>query len=71
MHDVSEFDAHTQDIQTEELRLNLIARFEKCPYCRSKLLFTHDLNLEHLEVVENSRCSGCGMHTNPKKHTLQ
>jgi hypothetical protein len=64
-------DAQNQDTHREELHLVLIARFEKCPYCHSKLLFTHDLNLEHFEVTENGRCSGCGMHTSPRKHTLQ
>lgn len=61
--------AHAQEVQ-EHIRA-LIAKFESCPYCHSRMLFTHELNLEHLEVIENGRCSGCGMHTNPRKHSLQ
>jgi hypothetical protein len=64
-------DALNQERKQEDLRLGVIERFEKCPYCHSKLIFTHDLNLQSFEVTENGRCSGCGMHTNPRKHSLQ
>ena len=49
----------------------LTEKFERCSFCNSKLIFTHDLNLSYLQVVETGRCSGCGVTLNPKKYTLQ
>lgn len=46
-------------------------RYERCTFCNSKLIFTHDLNLNYLEVIETGRCPGCGVSLNPKRFTLQ
>lgn len=48
----------------------IIAKYERCSFCNSKLLFTHDLNLSYLQVIENSRCPGCGVTMRPRKFTL-
>ena len=32
---------------------------------------THDLNISYLQVIETSRCPGCGVAPHPKKFTLQ
>jgi len=57
------------DMDSED-RPFMADRFERCAYCNTKLLFTHDLNLTNLEVTENGRCPACGVHTQPRKHTL-
>lgn len=59
-----------QDSTQDAIAL-MMARLEKCSFCNSKLLFSHNLDLEHFEVIESARCSGCGTHTTPKKHSLQ
>lgn len=45
-------------------------RYERCSFCSSKLLFTHDLNLPTFEVIEKCRCPGCGVTLTPKKFKL-
>ncbi len=55
------------DLQSEGI---LLEKYERCAYCNTKLLFTHDLNLSYLEVVECSRCPGCGVSMAPRKFTL-
>lgn len=59
------------EIDVDTLHAGIVAKFERCPYCNTKLLFTHDLSLAQLEVTENARCPGCGMHTTPQKHSIQ
>jgi len=49
----------------------MLEKYERCNYCNTKLLFTHDLNLSYLEVIECSRCPGCGVSMAPRKFTLQ
>lgn len=56
--------------QPEEPKTIMLEKYERCNYCNTKLLFTHDLNLNYLEVVECSRCPGCGVSMQPRKHTL-
>lgn len=46
-------------------------QLERCGYCNTKLLFTHDLNLHYFEVIENCRCPGCGVTKSPQRFTLQ
>lgn len=48
----------------------LMEKLERCSFCNSRLIFNHDLNLSVLQVVETSRCSGCGVTMLPKKFTL-
>lgn len=48
----------------------LVDRYERCSFCSTKLLFTHELNLSILQVVENSRCPGCGVTMQPRRFTL-
>lgn len=48
-----------------------VEHYERCSFCNSKLIFTHDLNLSYLQVIETSRCPGCGVAPHPKKFTLQ
>lgn len=57
--------------EPETVRAVQVARYERCEFCNSKLIFTHDLNLGYLEVIETGRCPGCGVSLSPKKFTLQ
>jgi hypothetical protein len=45
-------------------------RYERCAFCNSKLVFSHDLNINYLQVIETGRCAGCGVSMLPKKYTL-
>ena len=45
--------------------------YEQCHFCHSRIVFSHDLNLPYLEVVESARCAGCGVTRNPKRYRLQ
>ncbi len=64
-------DASTLDGNAEEIALMNPEQFERCNYCNTKLLFTHDLNLSYFEVTENCRCPGCGVTKTPQRFTLQ
>ncbi|NBX92720.1 MAG: hypothetical protein EB078_12935 [Proteobacteria bacterium] len=64
-------DADLKENEPETLKAIFIETYEKCSFCNSKLVFTHDLNLGYLQVVEVARCPGCGVTMNPKKFTLQ
>jgi uncharacterized protein with PIN domain len=64
-------DASTLDGSGEEAGLLTAEQFERCTYCNTKLLFTHDLNLGYFEVIENCRCPGCGVTKTPRRFTLQ
>ncbi len=60
-----------QKAETEEASQQRNAEnYGRCSFCNSKLIFTHDLNLGYLEVVETGKCPGCGVAMNPKKFTL-
>ena len=48
-----------------------VEKYERCTFCNSKLVFSHDLNISYLQVIETSRCPGCGVTAHPKKFTLQ
>jgi hypothetical protein len=48
-----------------------VEKYERCQFCSTKLIFNHDLNLSHFQVIETGRCPGCGVTLNPKKYTLQ
>ena len=45
-------------------------KYERCSFCNSRLLFSHDLDLMSFEVIETSRCPGCGVTMTPKKFKL-
>lgn len=45
-------------------------RYERCSFCNSRLLFNHELDLHSFEVIETSRCPGCGVTMTPKKFKL-
>ena len=47
-----------------------IEKFERCSFCNSKLLFTHELNLSYFQVIEAARCPGCGVTPKSKIFTL-
>lgn len=64
-------DIQKNDSENDTLRATTIERYERCSFCKSKLVFTHDLNLGYLEVIETGRCPGCGVAMNPQKYTLQ
>ena len=57
--------------EPESLKVVFMESYEKCSFCGSKLVFSHDLNIGFLQVVEVARCPGCGVTMNPKKFTLQ
>jgi hypothetical protein len=61
----------TLEGNVEDLECFKPEQFERCNYCNTKLLFTHDLNLSYFEVIENCRCPGCGVTKNPQRFTLQ
>lgn len=67
----SKIDPEKVDREPEYLTNINVEKYEKCSFCNSKLIFSHDLNLGFLQVVETSRCPGCGVSTHPKKFTLQ
>jgi uncharacterized protein with PIN domain len=54
-----------------EAKVLLTEKYERCAFCNSKLVFSHDLNINYLQVIETSRCPGCGVTMLPKKYTLQ
>lgn len=62
-----------QDYERENdgAKVLVMEKFERCAFCNSKLIFSHDLNLSYLQVVETGRCPGCGVSMLPKKYTLQ
>lgn len=45
-------------------------KYERCTFCNTRLIFSHDLNLSYFEVIETSQCPGCGVATHPRKFTL-
>jgi uncharacterized protein with PIN domain len=57
--------------ESESSKLLVMEKFERCAFCNSKLIFSHDLNLSYLQVIETGRCPGCGVSMSPKKYTLQ
>ena len=57
--------------EPEVIRSVMLEKYERCTFCASKLIFSHDLNISTLQVIETSRCPGCGVSTQPKKFTLQ
>ena len=57
--------------EPETLRAIVVEKYERCSFCNSKLVFSHDLNLSYLQVVETGQCPGCGVAIAPKKFTLQ
>ncbi len=56
--------------EPESVKSVLQDSYGRCNFCNSKLVFSHDLNLSFLEVIETSQCPGCGVSMNPKKFTL-
>lgn len=48
----------------------VVERLERCNFCNSRLVFSHDLNISYLQVIETGRCPGCGVTMVPKKYTL-
>ena len=67
----SRIDPQEYDKECESQKAILMEKYERCVFCNSKLIFTHDLNLNFLQVIEVGRCPGCGVTLNPKKYTLQ
>ncbi len=59
---------HDNDL--EQVKQILRASYECCAFCNTKLVFTHDLNLSYFQVLETSRCPGCGVTMRPRKFTL-
>jgi|GEM_PF-1199328 len=55
----------------ESVRCIDINTYDRCAFCHSKLVFSHDLNMTHAAVIETSNCPSCGASMNPKKFTLQ
>jgi len=64
-------DVEIKENEPESLKAVFMESYEKCGFCGSKLVFSHDLNIGFLQVVEVARCPGCGVTMNPKKFTLQ
>jgi len=60
-----------RESEAETVKSIQVEKYERCSFCNSKIIFSHDLNLTYLEVIETGRCPGCGVAMNPKKFTLQ
>ena len=60
----------TEEDQPERLFSVQMEKYERCTFCHSKLVFTHNLNITFFQVIETSRCPGCVVTMNPKKFTL-
>ena len=58
------------DNEPDTVKSVMVEKYERCSFCSSKLVFSHDLNLSYLEVVESGQCPGCGVAVHPKKFTL-
>lgn len=54
----------------EQVKMLLREHYERCSFCSTKLIFSHDLNLSYFQVVESSRCPGCGVTMRSQKFTL-
>ena len=63
-------DPHSPENEPENIRAILLEKYERCSFCNTRLLFNHDLDLQVLEVVETSRCPGCGVSMTPKKFRI-
>ena len=57
--------------ESDPIQCLSVQHYERCSFCNSKLIFTHDLNISFLQVIETCRCPGCGVAPNPQKFTLQ
>ena len=57
--------------EPEQVKAVSLEKYDRCNYCNSKLVFSHDMNHGFLQVIETSRCPGCGVTAHPKKFTLQ
>lgn len=64
-------DIQRSEGEIEPVKSIVVEQYERCHFCNSKIVFSHDLNLTYLEVIETGRCPGCGVAMNPKKFTLQ
>ncbi len=67
----SRIDPHEYEREVDSQRAMLMEKYERCNFCSSKIIFTHDLNVSYLQVTETGRCPGCGVSLTPKKYTLQ
>ncbi len=59
-----------EDDQIERTRCVQVEKYDRCTFCQSKLVFSHDLNISYFQVIETSRCPGCGVTMHPKRFTL-
>ncbi len=60
----------TNPQEADVIKATSVQAYERCNYCSSKLVFTHDLNISFLQVIEVGKCPGCGVSLHPKKFTL-
>ena len=61
---------YIEEEQPERIKAVQMEKYERCSFCHSKLVFTHDLNISFFQVIETSRCPGCGVTMHPKRFTL-
>ena len=59
-----------QENNKKDLKAMLVDKYERCCFCHTKLLFTHEFNLAHYQVIESSQCPGCGAVMKPQKFSL-
>ena len=64
-------DIQRPENEAEPVKCVSLDRYERCGFCQSKIVFSHDLDMTYLEVIEKGRCPGCGVSLNPRKFTLQ
>lgn len=61
---------YNEEDQPERIKSVQKDKYERCTFCHSKLVFSHDLNISYFLVIETSRCPGCGVTMHPKRFTL-
>ncbi|MBI4404018.1 MAG: hypothetical protein HY537_07650 [Deltaproteobacteria bacterium] len=59
-----------KETDAEQVHSIIVEKYERCSFCNAKLLFSHDLNLHHFQVIEMGRCPACGVAMRPRKYTL-
>lgn len=48
-----------------------VKRLASCPFCTSRLTFSHEIDPMTISVVETAHCIGCGVALAPKLFTIQ
>lgn len=58
------------DPEPETLATISVEKYERCSFCNSRLVFSHDFQTAYFQVIEVGQCPGCGVARHPKRFTL-